>query len=245
MRVLGISYEGLVAGRGGAKEGPYGVFDAIRFLEPYSIFFERSITLEPQGVVEIDGIGEVAALEIEEVVSEDVPAYVGGDHFITLGLVRGFLRRWGKIRVVVLDAHLDARDEFRGDRYNHATVIRRIYEEVGDVTVMGVRNVSGEELEWARGRIRVIPYKLKPLYTDTPVYLSIDVDVFDPSEAPGVGTPEPGGISFRLFLKWLKESSFPLVGFDIVEVSPPLDHNGITQTLAATILREVGAKFFG
>ncbi len=245
MRVLGISYEGLVAGRGGAKEGPYGVFDAIRLLEPYSVFFERSVTLEPQGVVEIDGMGEVAALEIEEVVSEDVPAYVGGDHFVTLGLVRGFAKRWGKIRVVVLDAHLDARDEFRGDKYNHATVIRRIYEEVGDVTVMGVRNVSGEELEWAQGKIKVVPYKLKPLYTDTPVYLSIDIDVFDPSEAPGTGTPEPGGISFRLFLKWLKESSFPLVGFDVVEVSPPLDHNKITQTLAATILREVGAKFFG
>jgi len=239
-----VAYEGLVAGRGGAREGPYGVFDAVKYLEPFSVLFERSVTIEPQGVVEIDGIGEIAALEIEEVIAEDVVAYVGGDHFITLGLLRGFLKRWGKLRVVVLDAHLDSRDEFRGDRFNHATVIRRIYEEVGDVTVMGVRNISPEEWDWARGKIRVIPYTLKPLYTDTPVYLSIDVDVFDPSEAPGVGTPEPGGISFRLFLKWLRESSFPLVGFDVVEVSPPLDHNKITQTLAATILREVGAKFF-
>lgn len=245
MRVLGVSYEGLQAGRGGSREGPYGVFDVIRLIEPYSVLFERSITLEPQGVIEIDGMGEVAALEIEEVVSEDIPAYVGGDHFITLGLVRGFLRKWEKLRVVFLDAHLDSRDEFRGDKYNHATVIRRVYEEVGDVTVMGVRNVSGEELQWAQGKVKVIPYTLKPLYTDTPVYLSIDVDVFDPSEAPGTGTPEPGGISFRMFLKWLRESSFPLVGFDIVEVSPSLDHNRITQTLAATILREVGAKFFG
>ena len=245
MRVLGVSYEGLVAGRGGAKEGPYGVFDAIRYLEPYSVLFERPVRLEPEGTVEIDGIGEGAAEEIREVVSEDVPAYVGGDHFITLGLVRGFKRYWDNLRVVVLDAHLDARDEFRGDRYNHATVIRRIYEEIGDVSVMGVRNVSSEELKWARGKLKIVPYTLKPLYTDTPVYLSIDIDVFDPSEAPGTGTPEPGGISFRLFLKWLRESSFPLVGFDVVEVSPSLDHNRITQTLAATLLREVGAKFFG
>ena len=244
MKVIGIAYEGLLAGRGGTREGPYGVFDTVRYIEPYSVLFQRPIYLEPQGVVEVDGYGEEAALEIEEVVSEDVPAYVGGDHFITLGLVRGFLRRWGKLRVVVLDAHLDFRDEYRGDRFNHATVIRRVYEEVGDVTVMGVRNVSSQEIEEAQGRIKIIPYTLKPLYTDTPVYLSIDVDVFDPSEAPGVGTPEPGGISFRLFLKWLRESSFPLVGFDVVEVSPPLDHNKITQTLAATILREVGAKFF-
>ncbi len=245
MRVIGISYEGLTAGRGGAREGPYGVFDAIRYLEPYSVLFERSVTIEPQGIVEVEGMGEVAALEIEELVSEDVPAYVGGDHFVTLGLVRGFRKYWDRLRVVVLDAHLDARDEFKGDKNNHATVVRRIYEEVGDVTVMGVRNVSGEELAWARGKIRVIPYTLKPLFTDTPVYLSIDIDVFDPSEAPGTGTPEPGGISFRTFLKWLRESSFPLVGFDVVEVSPPLDHNGITQALAATILREVGARFFG
>ena len=245
MKVIGVSYEGLLAGRGGTAEGPYGVFDALRYVEPFSVLFEKPIRIEPQGIVEIDGIGESAAREIEEVVTEDIPAYVGGDHFITLGIVRGFRRYWKRMRVVVLDAHLDARDSYKGDKYNHATVVRRIYEEVGDVTVMGVRNVSEEEMLWATRRIKVIPYTLKPLYTDTPVYLSIDIDVFDPSEAPGVGTPEPGGISFRLFLKWLRESSFPLIGFDIVEVSPPLDHNRITQTLAATILREVGAKFFG
>ncbi len=246
MRVLGISYEGITSGRGGAKEGPYGVFNHIRFLERYSILFEREIVLEPSGVLEVDGYGEDAVKEIYSAVSSDIPAYVGGDHLITLGILRKISEMWDRVRVIVLDAHLDARHTYREELYTHATVIRRVYEEITeDITVFGVRNVSYEEIEWARGRIKYYPFKLKPVYTDTPVYLSIDVDVFDPSTAPGTGTPEPGGIGFRRFLRWLRESSFPLIGFDVVEVSPYLDVNGITQQLAATILREVGAKFFG
>lgn len=242
MKVLGLAYEGKVFGRGGSKEGPYGIFNTLRYLEKYSVFFERPVVVEPVGVVDLEG-GDALLEEIEAAASADIPAYVGGDHTITLGLVRYFKKLWGDLRVVILDAHLDARDIFMGEKVNHGTVVRRLYEETGDVTVMGVRNVSAEEMEWAVGRIKVIPYTLQPLYTDAPVYLSIDIDVFDPAVAPGTGTPEPGGLSFKSFLKWLKESTFPLVAFDIVEVSPSLDHNSKTQHLAATILREVAAKF--
>ena len=240
--MLGIAYEGKVFGRGGSKEGPYGVFSVLRYLEKYSVFFERPVEVKPVGVIEIEG-GESIIDDVEASASNEIPAYVGGDHTITLGLVRYFKRHWGNLRVVVLDAHLDARDSCMGEKINHATVVRRLYEETGDVTVMGVRNVSSEEMEWAATRVKVIPYGLQPLFTDTPVYLSIDIDVFDPAIAPGTGTPEPGGLSFKSFLKWLKESTFPLVAFDVVEVSPPLDHNFKTQHLAATILREVAAKF--
>ncbi len=245
MRLLGLSYEGVHWGSGGSREAPYHIFTALKDLEGYSLLFERDIDFEVIGTLQIEGYEEDAINEIESAVTQDIGGYIGGDHSISLGVIRGLKRYWDRFRVVILDAHLDFRDVFMGSRLNHGTVTRRIYEEIGDVTVMGVRNVSRGEVLEAKEKIRFVPYKLTPLYTDTPVYLSIDIDVFDPSEAPGTGTPEPGGISFRMFLKWLRESSFPLIAFDIVEVSPSKDYSQNTIRLAANIIKEIGSRFFG
>ncbi len=151
---------------------------------------------------------------------------------------------------MVFDAHFDLRDEFDGNRFNHACTTRRIFEEGFDVIIAGVRSGCKEERTFAdRNGIKyVFSWDLRS-YEDVErlvreydrIYLSIDMDAFDPSFAPGVSTPEPFGINPRILLELFREIVDRVVALDIVEVVPDADK--VTQTLAAKLIFEFIAGY--
>ena len=173
--------------------------------------------------------------------------FLGGEHTITYAIVKALYNEIDEL--IVFDAHLDLRDEYLGSKYNHATVMRRIYEEFNTpITYIGARAFSSEELEFIKSREEIKVYTpreidlLKREISFERVYISIDLDVVDPAYAPGVSNPEPLGITSQTLLEILHvvlKSSKRIIGFDLVEVNPLVDVNDITSILASKIIVEI------
>ena len=175
------------------------------------------------------------------------PLILGGDHSVTLAGVTPLLQKYPHLVVLQMDAHADLRSAYLGESCSHASVMYALLERgVKHIYQLGIRSGTSQEISLARSRNRFYPYQVKePLQsmvselTHAPVYVTLDIDVVDPAFAPGTGTPEPGGITSEELLSGLPFlKGLNLVGFDLVEVSPPHDSNGITALLAAKILRE-------
>ncbi len=181
------------------------------------------------------------------------PIGIGGEHSLTPAAVQAVHSKYPNLSVVILDAHLDFRHEYEGNSKSHATVTRRVSEIVGldKVRSIGIRSVSQSEISEARavglkflesGWIELREYLADVIdELDGPVYLSLDMDAIDPAFAPGVGTPEPFGMTPYEVLQTINFFADRIVGFDCVEVCPKYD-NGNTSALAARIIRHlVGA----
>lgn len=175
---------------------------------------------------------------------------IGGEHAITPPIVSAFSK---DICVLSLDAHLDYREEYLGDSNNHACVTRRIADflPAESLAVVGFRSAESEEFSHAKkdglnmfssfeikkNGISLIIKKIKSIFKDCPLYLTLDIDVVDPAYAPGTSTPEPFGLTPFEVYEIICAFSSQLVGFDVVEVCPPYDH-GQTSLLAAKMLRK-------
>ena len=210
------------------------------------------------GNLEITKDQEKNEAQLEELVTKIVssnkfPVGIGGEHSMTPAAVRAVQSKYSNLAVVILDAHLDFRQEYEGNEKSHATVTRRLTDIVGldKVRPVGIRSVSQSEISEARTiGLKFIESgwtELREYLTDiideldSPVYLSLDMDAIDPAFAPGVGTPEPFGMTPYEVLQTINFFSDRIVAFDCVEVSPPYD-NGNTSALAARIIRHlVGA----
>ena len=185
--------------------------------------------------------------------SNKFPVGLGGEHSLTPSAVRALHDKYPTLAVVILDAHLDFRKEYEGNERSHATVTRRVSDIVGidNVRPIGIRSVSQSEIAEARAiGLRFIETgwtEVREYLSDAiedlegPVYLSLDMDAIDPGFAPGVGTPEPFGMTPYEVLQTINFFADRIVGFDCVEVCPPHD-NGNTSALAARLTRHlVGA----
>ncbi|MEE4277999.1 MAG: agmatinase [Halieaceae bacterium] len=192
---------------------------------------------------------------------------LGGDHTITLPVLRAQARRYGPLAVVHVDAHADMNDHMFGERVTHGTIFRRAIEEgLIDPSAMvqiGLRatGYAADDFDWARRHgVRVVTAEecwyrsLEPLMEEVreqigekrPLYLSFDIDGLDPSVAPGTGTPEPGGLMTSQGLEVIRGVfGLNLVGADLVEVSPPYDSSGNTALLAANLVFEMLCSFPG
>lgn len=195
------------------------------------------------------------ALEIIEETAKDIinankkVMMVGGEHLVTYGTVKALVEKYPDLHIIHLDAHTDLRDEFFGMKLSHATVLRRCYDMTGDGKIFqfGIRSGDKHEFEWAKGKTHLRKFDLEGLeevvkqLQDKPVYITIDLDVLDPSVFPGTGTPEAGGITYKELLHAI--SLFgklnQVVGADIVELSPHYDHSGGSTAVAAKTLREM------
>lgn len=182
---------------------------------------------------------------------EAVPFFAGGDHAVTIPLAEALAVLDEPVHVVQLDAHPDLYPEFDGDRWSHACVGARILEmeHVASLTQIGVRTLNQSQLEVARrhvGRLTILeardvpfrPSDLAHIPEDAAVYLTVDLDAFDPAYAPGVSHPVPGGLSPRQALALIQETPWRLVGMDAVEVNPSRDQRDRTAVLAARLLHE-------
>lgn len=177
------------------------------------------------------------------------PIMIGGEHLVSLGSVQSLVKKYPNLHIIHLDAHTDLRDEFFKMTLSHATVIRRIYDLVGKNKIFqfGIRSGDKEEFIWAKENTHLQKFNLNGLdkiidkIKDYPVYITIDLDVLDPSIFPGTGTPEAGGISYNELLWALQEFRRlnHIVGCDMVELSPHYDHSGISTAVACKTLREL------
>lgn len=253
--ILGAPYDRTSSFRRGARFGPAAIRWASQAIESYSPFLERDLedlVLVDRGDLEIESLPpEAMAAAVEAAVATifaagGLPVLLGGDHAVTPGAVRAAAAAHADLRVLILDAHLDLREEYDGSRWSHATVTRRILDLLRPdrVAMLGVRSGTAEEfaaaaqLLAAESLLRPAPQTWSAL-EGTPLYLSVDLDVVDPSAAPGVGNPEPAGPSAADLLGLLRElAPLRVVGMDLVEVAPPYDPSGRTAVLAATIIRD-------
>ena len=160
---------------------------------------------------------------------------LGGDHAITYPIVRATARRHESLTILDLDAHADLYDELEGNRESHACPFARIMEDglAGRVVQIGIRTLNAHQRQQAdrfgvevHGARRVPP--IAGLGLESPLYLSLDLDVLDPACAPGVSHPEPGGLTTREVISIIQDLPCPLIGADIVELNPARDLNGLT-----------------
>ena len=182
------------------------------------------------------------------------PFTLGGEHLVTLPLVRAAAAQYPGLAVVDFDAHTDLRDEMEGRRLSHATVMRRVLEVIApdDLHQFGIRSGTKAEFDLARQGIGSFhetvgdnPKNALNKLWGRPVYLTIDIDVLDPAYAPGTGSPEPGGCTPSELLEAVyliaqehRRGRLRVVGFDLVEVHPDLDPAGLTAIIAAKVVRE-------
>lgn len=177
-----------------------------------------------------------------------LPLMIGGEHLVTLGAVRSVAKKYPELHVIHFDAHADLRDEYLGAKLSHATVLHRVWDILGDGRIyqFGIRSGDRSEFEWGKAHVATRKFDFEGLdetvekLKGKPVYLTIDLDVLDPSCFPGTGTPEAGGVSFGALLEAvLKVCSLNIVGCDLNELSPPLDTSGASTAVALKVLREL------
>lgn len=173
---------------------------------------------------------------------------IGGEHLVTLPAVEATFEKYPDLQVIQFDAHTDLREAYLDAKLSHATVIRRMHDFLGDGKIhqFGIRSGERAEFQFAKEHTNLHKYNLDGLketvaaLKDTPVYLTIDLDVFDPGVFPGTGTPEAGGIFFMEFVESLKLiSQLNIVALDVNELSPTLDQSGASTALACKVVREL------
>ena len=268
--LLGIPYDGGTSYRPGARYGPRHVREQSSLIRPWNPVlnvspFEklRVVDYGDVDVVPISIEGTFAAIEreMDTLVGAGVmPLAVGGDHSVTLPILRSLARRHGRLGLVHFDAHPDTWDEYFGSKYFHGTTFRRAVEEGlvdgGRVIQIGIRGplYGADDFDFHRQygleAIRIeavkergtawVAERLRRL-AGGPLYCSFDIDAVDPAYAPATGTPEVGGLtSFEALTLVRALRGLDLVGADVVEVSPPYDGPGqITSLLAANLLFEL------
>ena len=171
---------------------------------------------------------------------------IGGEHLVTLGTIREYVKKYKDLNIIHFDAHTDLREEFLGRELSHATVLRKCYDllDGGTIYQFGIRSGDRSEFEWAKTHIHQHLFDTEGLdeaieaLKDKPVYITIDLDVLDPSVFPGTGTPEAGGITFKeleaAILKMRKLNN--IVGADMVELSPDYDTSHVSTQVACKVL---------
>ncbi len=177
------------------------------------------------------------------------PFMLGGEHLVTLGAVRAAVKKFPDLHILHFDAHADLRDDYLGQKLSHACVLRRCHELVGDGKIyqFGIRSGDKSEFVWGKEHVFTRLFDFEGLQnafetlSGVPVYLTVDLDVLDPSVFPGTGTPEPGGVSFDALRKAVTDAcrTLNVVAADVNELSPHYDASGASTAVACKIVREM------
>jgi len=257
--IFGCPFDSTCSYRVGSRFGPSVIRNVFREVEDYSPYLDmdlRDVDFIDEGDIifkENDNHTEYALELIKKkakqiIKSGRIPFAFGGEHLITLPVVEAVFEKNKDLKVIHLDAHCDMRDEYLGAKLSHAAVGRRMLDFIGAKSYFqfGIRSGSKEEFDFVRKQKLLNDFSEKSVESvvkkigSAPVYLTVDLDVFDPSIFPGTGTPEPDGIFFKDFFNFLlKIRDINIVGLDIVELSPPCDPSEISSFLAARIVREL------
>lgn len=249
--IYGVPFDLTSSYRAGSRLAPTYIRLASYNFESFVV--EKRVSLSTLRIHDMGNLGEWGhprdmiedvSATIKKVINDGkFPIGIGGEHSLTIGAAK-IIKELGA-GIIIFDAHLDFREEYLGDKYSHACVSRRIWEVLGSerIASVGVRSMSEEEfinsksVKYIYGEFEEVLQKLSV----SKVYISIDVDVIDPAYAPGVGNPEPCGLSPRELLDFIDKifNNFEVIGADIVEISPPYDQSGITSVLGAKLVQRI------
>jgi len=253
--IFGVPFDSTTSFRSGTRHGPGAIRELSYNFESYLPAYDLDLAEVPitdlgdldTNVLPDDMVMEVQAT-VQEIVSDGkIPVMLGGEHSITTGAVRAATPDC----FIVCDAHLDLREEYRGSIYNHACTTRRVYEDgIHDIIIIGGRSGTAEQFEFAKNHLTLFPAdeiqqkgtdiiirELRNRIAGKRIYLSIDADVIDCCLTPGLGTPEPFGLSPETIRDVIAAAAPQAIAFDYVEVCPPYDH-GQAATVGAQMVRE-------
>ena len=255
--LFGVPFDATSTYRKGSAEAPAKIRDESHGIETYSPYQNKdlsNIKVFDGGDLNVSGDRVEDMLDKTEDYTKQVlragkfPLMLGGEHLVTLGAFRAIAKKYPDVCVVHFDAHTDLRNDWEGSPCNHSTVIRRCFDIVGKGRIFqfGIRSGEKAEFEFAAKNTVLTKNNFEGLQSKIrkigrrPVYFTIDLDVLDPSELGGTGTPEAGGVRFLELLDAARKVfGLNVVGCDITELSPPLDTNGASTALACKFLREV------
>lgn len=255
--IFGAPFDGTTTYRPGTRFAPAKIRSESYGIETYSPYQDKDLTdikAFDAGDLEIPFGNTERVLEVIEKAAQNIletdkfPLMLGGEHLITLGAFRAIHKKYPDVCVVHFDAHTDLREEYLGEKLSHSTVMRRIFDMVGTGRIyqFGIRSGERDEFEFAKKNTVLTKFNFDGLRDKTkfiknrPVYFTIDLDVLDPGQFGGTGTPEAGGVTFLELLDAAKQVfGLNVVGCDINELSPPYDTNGASTALACKFLREV------
>jgi agmatinase len=259
--ILGCPFDGSASFRPGARFGPSAIRKASWGIETYSPYFRRDLTqllIHDMGDLELP-LGEkkiafdLIRKAVRKILSKNkFPILLGGDHLITLPILEEILPVYPNLHLLQLDAHTDLRGDYLGETLSHSTVMRRVVDRLGKGRLfqMGIRSGTEEEFKLAKKIGSLVSLDQNSVRSmvrglrKQPVYITLDLDLFDPGLLPGVGTPEPGGLTFQEFISLLKAlSPLQVIGFDIVELTPDYDPTQVSSLTASVILREMILAF--
>ncbi|MDQ3242579.1 MAG: agmatinase [Gemmatimonadota bacterium] len=259
--IIGFPWDEHSSFQRGAAEAPPLIRRAL-FSDASNMWTETGIDLGEKGRItdagdldlySSDGAREKIENAISRLLEQSLtPLSLGGDHAVSYPIVRAMRTAHPKLTVVQFDAHPDLYDEFEGDRYSHACPFARIMEEgLADRLIqIGIRTMNAHQRAQAdRFGVEVIDMRAwdgaLSLTLDSPVYISVDMDVFDPAFAPGVSHREPGGLSVRDVIRAIHGLRATVVGADVVELNPRNDPLGVTAVVCAKLVKELAGKMSG
>jgi agmatinase len=260
IHLIGFCFDGTTSFRPGARFGPQALREASWGLEDYSPYLDKDT--QDYSIVTMGDLPiypskwhltnnfwmeMTAGLDFKKEGIKFVT--LGGEHSISYGPIVRHLEHYPELVILHLDAHTDLRDGYLEEKYSHASIIRRVLDHFTDKNLLiqyGIRSGPRTEFEWMKKHktlmtsLKECCEKLEAIPDDRPIYLTLDLDFFDPAYLPGTGTPETGGEDFHGFMKLLKilnRKNF--VGADVVELAPMLDPTNNSACFASKITREV------
>ena len=257
--LFGVPFDGTTSFKAGCRDAPLAIRQVSYNIETYLPFYDLEMTdvsVHDMGDMYVECLPDLMVEQVADAVSdlikdEKVPIMMGGEHSVTIGAVQTLKPKW----YVVCDAHLDMQDEYRGSPFNHDCVTARVSEVVENIVIIGARSGCKEEFEYARENyhlytaddveergIRAVLDEVSELIGGDSLYLSIDADAIDCCLTPGLGTPEPFGLTPKDVRAVIRRLAKNAVGFDYVEVLP--NDQGQTAMVAAHMIREFIAGHF-
>lgn len=255
--IFGAPFDGTTSYRPGARFAPAAIRNESYSIETYSPYLDRDlrdINVFDGGDLEFAfGNTEKVLCQIEHFTDKILfdnkfPVMIGGEHLITLGTIRAMYKKYPDLNIIHFDAHTDMRDDYLGEKLSHATVIRRCHDLLGvnKIFQFGIRSGEKDEFEFSKKYQYICKFGFDNIadvlenIKDKPIYFSLDLDVLDPSDFPGTGTPEAGGVNFKeLLTAMFSVMNLNIIGIDITELSPPYDISGKSTSLACKVLREI------
>ena len=259
--IFGVNYDGTCSYKSGTRFGPNAIRLVSTCLETFCPRLGKDLedfNYVDFGSLEINKNDSKSVIKsvksaTDFIISQSLtPIMLGGEHSITSGAIEALVNKYPDLILIQLDAHADLRNSYMGNEYSHACAMQRCLDVLPEKKILqvGIRSGTKEEFKIMGQHNQLVKFlpgenaqELKKAllpYSNSPIYLTIDLDWFDPSLLPGTGTPEPGGFfwnDFEVILETLK--NFRIVASDIVELSPEIDNSGVSSVVAAKVLRSL------
>lgn len=266
IHLLGFEFDGTACFRKGTVKGPDAIREVSAGIESFSPYLDMDLE-DYQNIYDLGNLKVGAGTNQTDNWQEATDQFfslvegldfkgqkarfllLGGEHSVSYAPIVSHLKAYDNLVLLHLDAHADLRDGYEGYHYSHASLIRRALDHFGknhQLIQYGIRSGTREEYDWMREHksnchsLQELVERLEEIAPDRPIYLTLDLDFFDPCFLPGTGTPEPGGENFHNFIKInkiLRRKNF--VGADVVELSPDIDTSNNSSVFATKVVREL------